>query len=400
MRAAAPETAADQRLRPDRVHDVHLPTQIPRDLPAIDAARSRSAARSPTRSVHVLNRALRAAAGRRDRRAVRRRRGLARGYLKRPELTAERFVADPFGAPGERLTAPATRCAGATTAPIEFVGRTDGQVKIRGYPHRVGRDRGRAGAASRRAVRARSWRAPTSPATSAWSRTSWPRREPPSATALRAHLAARLPDFMVPARYVRLGRAAGDRERQARPPRAAGAGPQPSRTGGRPSSPPSATETPHVRGLCGRCSTSTGVGRTRQLLRARRQLAAGRCACWSNLQRAAWQSRRTPVPRRRRTDDAVAEPDPGDARGGARRRACRDTRGAGSDRAAHDRGTDEPIAIVAMAGRFPGAADVEALLGQPVRRPRFDHRVRARRARPVDRPQPSAPIRPTCARAA
>ena len=61
--------------------------------------------------------------------------GLARGYLGRPDLTAERFVPDPFGGTGRARgsTAPATWRAGCRTATLEFLGRIDHQVKIRGF---------------------------------------------------------------------------------------------------------------------------------------------------------------------------------------------------------------------------------------------------------------------------
>ena len=65
--------------------------------------------------------------------------GVARGYLGRPGLTAERFVPDPFGAaPGRGCTGPATGPAGGPTATLEFLGRADDQVKVRGYRVELG----------------------------------------------------------------------------------------------------------------------------------------------------------------------------------------------------------------------------------------------------------------------
>jgi acyl carrier protein len=63
---------------------------------------------------------------------------MARGYLDRPELTADRFIPDPFGLGGGRLYRTGDRVRWRSDGQLEYIGRLDQQIKIRGFRVELG----------------------------------------------------------------------------------------------------------------------------------------------------------------------------------------------------------------------------------------------------------------------
>ena len=127
---------------------------------------------------------------------------LARDYLNRPKLTDEKFIPDPFSTkPGARLYKTGDLARYLPDGNIEFLGRIDNQVKIRGYRIELGEIEavlaehprvresivivGEGSAGDKRLVAY-----------------IVPRESAPTTNELRAHLKAKLPDYMVPSAFV------------------------------------------------------------------------------------------------------------------------------------------------------------------------------------------------------
>ncbi len=130
--------------------------------------------------------------------------GVSRGYLGRPEFTAERFLPDPFsGVSGARLYRTGDRARRLPTGELEFLGRTDQQVKVRGF--RIEPGEIEAHLAAHPGVRVAAV-VPCEDARGERRLVAYvvPEEDPVPESALREFLAARLPDYMVPSAVVAL----------------------------------------------------------------------------------------------------------------------------------------------------------------------------------------------------
>jgi amino acid adenylation domain-containing protein len=129
--------------------------------------------------------------------------GVARGYLNRPELTAERFVRDPFTPEaGARMYKTGDLGRWLPDGTIEFLGRNDFQVKVRGYRIELGEIEARL--REHAGVREAVVLAQEDSAGDKRLVTYYTGVETVGAEELGRHLTERLPEYMVPAAYVRL----------------------------------------------------------------------------------------------------------------------------------------------------------------------------------------------------
>ncbi len=285
---------------------------------------------------------------------------VGRGYLNRDELTAERFLPDPFaGEPGARMYRTGDLGRWRSDGSIEYLGRNDFQVKVRGFRIELGEiearllEHAQVGAA---VVLARPDRAGDLQIGAYYVPVAG--YGAVSVEAFRAHLGSRLPDYMIPAWFVRLDALPvtpnGKLDRRALP--------EPGNT--RPDlavhyEPPANDVERQVSAAFTTILGVEGVGRNDNFfdlggnsLLAMRLLEHVRCNVTGPDQ--------GPEPATVPATVFFGHPTPAglaaklQGQGDGTIGPARIGRGRGADNAR------EPIAIIAMAGRFPGANDVEA----------------------------------------
>ncbi|HEU4726876.1 MAG TPA: amino acid adenylation domain-containing protein, partial [Kofleriaceae bacterium] len=288
--------------------------------------------------------------------------GVARGYLARPELDAEKFVADHLGGrPERRLYRTGDRVRWRPDGAIDFLGRADGQVKLRGFRIELGEIEARLGALPGVAACAVMIRddGPTGKRLVAYVVPAPGAEDVTGAPALRAQLARTLPEFMVPSAFVSLAAlpvTANGKVDRARLPAPASSRPELAQPYRAPSSEREAA-------ICRAFAELLGIDQVGVLdgffelggnsLLALRLIMRLREAGLPELSPASFFAAPTPAALARAIDGAAPAARPPRAR----RRSIdpRDPRDPG-----HGPDGREPIAIIGMAGRFPGAGDVEA----------------------------------------
>ncbi|HET9622459.1 MAG TPA: amino acid adenylation domain-containing protein, partial [Kofleriaceae bacterium] len=287
--------------------------------------------------------------------------GVARGYLARPELDAEKFVADPFvgffgepadpAGPAPRMYRTGDRVRWRPDGTIDFLGRADGQVKLRGFRIELGEIEARLGALPGVAACAVMIRGdgPTGKRLVAYVVPAPGAADAASPKTLRAQLARTVPDFMVPSAWVTLDAlpvtANGKTDRKALP----------APTSARPelAQPYRAPVTAREQAVCALFAELLGIDEIGVLdgffdlggnsLLALRLINRLRESGFPDLSTATFFAAPTPSALAR----AIA--------GGADGAPAQPARPSGK-RAAN---ASEPIAIIGMAGRFPGAASVD-----------------------------------------